>query len=176
MRSCVSFRMYLSSIADSPARCSICNQPRCTMTRFAGLLAAFLILPLLMASHMPEDADPESEDTKEESFCPSATVQIHTGSGHVVRSDQTGVVGTCTHWSVIFNAPLSSEVLTYFYVYEVRSNGVWSLISSTVCGPAHGECGAGWGSVAPSSNIVVIGSRPSGGIGGAVAELDTSNW
>ena len=112
----------------------------------------------------------------DESVCPSVTMWIGTGSGHIVETDDTGVVGSCRHWQVLYNSPAGGEVPVYFHVYEVRSNGTWNLISSAVCGPPQGVCARHWGSVASTSKIVVIGNRPSGGIGGGVAELDTLNW
>ena len=150
-----------------------CNHD--TLYRPVGL---FLILPLLIASHMPEDTDPESEDAKEETYCPSATVQISTASGYVQRTSSTGPVGPCLYWSVLFNAPVGGPEPTYFFIYEVSGNtsNVWSLRYSTSC-VYQGECGRYWGSVQPGSRIVVIGRRYAGQIGGAVAELDTStSW
>ena len=146
------------------------------MTRFTGLLAIFLTFPFLIASHTPENVIYESGNAAAEASCPSVTMQIHMSSGHTVRTDETGVVGACHNWQAYYNAPSSGGVPVYFHVFEVRSNGTWNPISSAMCGPVQGECGRHWGSVASSSNIVVIGNRPSGGLGGAVVELDTSAW
>ena len=146
------------------------------MTRFTGLMAIFLIFPLLIASHMPEDTDPEQKDTKEETFCPSATVQIHTGSGYVSRSSNTGVVGACTRWSVAYKSPVGGPAPTHFSIYEVRHDGTATEISRATC--IYRSCSGGpeSGTVAPSSRILVVGTRYSGGIGGGVAELDTADW
>ncbi len=168
--------MYDSNMG-SPMRFTSCvTKPTCTMKRLIGPLAIFLTLPFLLGSHAPADVSPESGNAAGEGYCPSLTVQIPISSGYLTRIDHSGVVGACRHWQVLYNAPASTEVLVYFHVYEVQSNGIYRLISSAVCGPSHGSCGGDWGYISPSSSILLVGSRPSGGIGGAVAELDTSPW
>ena len=171
-------RMYTWSRVR-PHCCTYVTKPRCTMMRFTGLLVIFLTLPFLIASHTPEEADPERKDTKEETFCPSATVQIGTGSGYVYRTSNTGAVGACRYWSVGFNAPVGGPEPTYFYVYEVRQNGDLRPLSVAVCG-YQGTCpiyyGSYSGTVASTSSIRVVGVRQAGGIGGGVAELDTVSW
>ena len=152
------------------------TRPTRTMKRLTGPLAIFLTLPFLLGSHAPADVFSESGNPAGEGYCPSVTVQISISSGYIVQVQRSGVVGTCRRWQVLYNAHSSGEVPVYFHVYEVRSNGAWKLLSSAVCGPSQGICRRHWGSVASSSEIVVIGTRPSGGIAGAVAELDTLTW
>ena len=145
------------------------------MKRFTGLLAIFLTLPFLVASHTPEDISLERESMADKSFCPSATVQIHTGSGYVYRTSNTGTVGACRYWSVGFNAPVGGPQPTYFFVYEVQQNGPTTEISRAMCTYS---CAGGpvSGTVASTSSIRVVGVRQAGGIGGGVAELDTADW
>lgn len=155
------------------------TKPRCTMstmTRFAGLMAIFLTLPFLIASHTLENVLAEPGNVGGEPFCESLTVQIPISSGGMTGTDRSGVAGICGHWQAYYYAPASGEVPVYFRLYEVRNNGSWNLISSAVCGPGQGECGRDWGTVDASSSILPIGVRPSGGIGGAVAEVDMSTW
>ncbi len=168
--------MYDSNMG-SPMRFTSCvTKPTCTMKRLIGPLAIFLTLPFLLGSHAPADVSPESGNAAGAGYCPSATVQIHTGSGYVVRTSDTGVVGACTHFQVGFSAPVGGPNPTHFYVYEVQYNGSRKEIARATCIYRGCSGGSRINTVAPTSRIVIIGIKYSGGIGGGVAELDTAPW
>ena len=145
------------------------------MKRLTGLLAIFLTLPFLLGSHAPADVFSESGNAADAGYCPSATVQMGTGSGFVYRTSSTGTVGACRYWSILYKSPVGGPQPTYFFVYEIHSNGTATEISSAMCTYSCSG-GRGRGTVSPTSSILIIGLKQAGAIGGAVAELDTAPW